>query len=349
MTATHTLLCFACLALTDGKLVPPRDYAGSLEERAQEAILIFEGAREPGEAVQDLILKIRVEGTAADFAWVVPFPHKPEVGKADPRLFAELFDYVETRRRLRMRKAKRQALGAEAAAGTKVEVLERRVVGSYDVALVREKKAGSLNGWLGDNGYQKLAGAEDVIGFYRQKGYVFACIKVTETALAKHGAVDLHPLRFTFKTGGRDAIYFPMKMTGLQSEPFDVNLYVFYRYWLNDRLSKYGFVHRGFRLRYRDWDTEDCEPHGGKAWSDPANDPFLRPLRARIPKLTHYMQARHPGEKFYLTNIQARRLDPGTVREWKDDLWLFPHYTDRDFVPYDARPGGPASGAYSSR
>ena len=45
-----------------------------------------------------------------------------------------------------------------------------------------------------------------------------------------------------------------MKLTGLQSQPFSVNLYVLYRYWLNDSKSKFGYEHRGFRLKYRDWD-----------------------------------------------------------------------------------------------
>ncbi|MEC8657736.1 MAG: hypothetical protein VXY33_00905 [Verrucomicrobiota bacterium] len=36
------------------------------------------------------------------------------------------------------------------------------------------------------------------------------------------------------------------------------------------------------------------------------------------------------------------------VRQWKDDLWLFPYYTNQAMVPYDSRTGGPAQTAYSS-
>jgi hypothetical protein len=39
-------------------------------------------------------------------------------------------------------------------------------------------------------------------------------------------------------------------------------------------------------------------------------------------------------------------LDPAVVRIWPEDLWFFPYYTDPKFVPYDARPGGPARGGY---
>ena len=125
-------------------------------------------------------------------------------------------------------------------------MLSRQLVGSFDVAVVRENQAGALNGWLEENGYRPLENADDVLDFYRDKNYVFACVKVDDAKLSEGSTVDLHPLRFSFATGGRDGIYFPMKMTGLQAEPFDVNLYVFYKAWINDRLSKFGYEHRGF-------------------------------------------------------------------------------------------------------
>jgi len=62
-----------------------------------------------------------------------------------------------------------------------------------------------------------------------------------------------------------------------------------------------------------------------------------------IPELTAYFQKRHAGERFYLTNIKAYRMKPADVRQWKNDLWMFPYYTDKSFVPYDARLGGVAA------
>ena len=346
--AAVAVLCWPSRVLADGKIVPPRDYKGSLEERTQEAIIIFHGSEKPGEATEDVILKIRVEGHVEKFAWIVPFPNEPRIEKEAPELFAELFNYVEARRASMQGKGKGAKFAAdEAKPGARgVEVLSRRVVGSFDTAVVREKVAGALNKWLEAEGFQTLPDAEDVIGFYRRKGYVFACIKVSDAELEKDKPVDSHPLRFTFKTGGRDGIFYPMKMTGLQSQPFDVNLYVFYGAWLNDRINRFGYIHRGFRLHYRDWDTRACKPNAGKTWSDPEGDPFLRSMAGRIPMVRKLMQKLHPGERYYLTNLQAMRLVPAEVRQWADDLWLFPYYTTRKFVPFDARPGGPASGAW---
>jgi hypothetical protein len=135
-------------------------------------------------------------------------------------------------------------------------------------------------------------------------------------------------------------------MTGLQTQPFDVNLYVFYRAWLNDRLNRYGYEQRGFQRRYRDWDSPRCKPNVGKNWSRPQSDPFLQSAHHHIPTVAKLFQDLHPDQRYYLTNIQAFDLDPGEVRNWADDLWLFPYYVNTGFIPYDARPGGVAASAY---
>lgn len=333
--------------LADGKVMPPRNYTGSLEEKAQEAIIVFTPGTAEKSAVQDLIIKIEVEGKVDDFAWVVPLPSEPSTREEDAVLFKECFDYVQARRRPQ-RKSKFSGSKNEAAADAKpaagaVEVLSREVVGSYDVAVVRENVAGALNVWLQEEGFQELEKAEDIVGYYREKGYVFACMKVADTELSKSGRADLHPLRFTFETGGRDGIYFPMKMTGLQNEKFDVNLYVFYSAWLNDHINGYGFEHRSFELTWRDYDSPQCDANAGKSWSAPKSDPYLKSYVSKIPELTRFFQKRHPGKRFYLTNITARGLKPKDVRRWDNDLWMFPYYTDNKMVPYDARDGGAAA------
>jgi len=332
----------------DGKLFSPRGYKGSLEERSQEAIILFQTLEQEGGSFEDLILKIGIKGKTDQFAWVIPFPREPKVEKEDAKLFQELHHYVQNRlARSGGRKEDTKAEGKPKGQERPVEVLSQRVVGSYSVAVVRERQAGALNQWLEKEGYQSLpADAEDVIGFYRRKGYVFACIKVKDATAGKADVSELHPLRFSFQTGGYDGIYFPMKMSGLQSDPFSVNLYVFFRAWINDRLSKQGYVHRGFSLSYRDWDSRLCEPNAGKSYSAPRQDPFLRDSADLIPTVTRLFQKLHPGERFYLTNIKAYHLNPGDVRQWSDDLWLFPYNTRPGWIPHDARPGGVASIAW---
>jgi len=338
----------------DGILVGPkfykeRAYKGSVEEESQEAIIIFHVGDEKRSATEDLILKVSVKGEVTNFGWVIPFPNEPKAAREDAKLFQELFAYVEARKHQLRQPKKGKGTGGmlgTAEPQEKVEVISRQIVGTYDVAVVREKQAGALNQWLDKEGFQTLDNADDVIGFYRKKGYVFACVKVKDAALSEDEPVDLHPLRFSFETGGRDGIYYPMKITGLQKESFDINLYVLYRFWLNDRLSKYGYLHRGFSRNYRDWDSPKCVANGGKAYSDPTSDPFLQSMAGKIPTVTKLLQKLHPGEKYYLTNIRMLRARPKDIRDWSDDLWLFPYYIDKKFVPCDARPGGIAAAAW---
>jgi hypothetical protein len=294
-----------------------------------------------------MILKIQVQGDVRQFAWVIPLPSEPVTAREDAAIFAELHNYVEARLPHGGGGGPRGAPAAKVEeAPAAVEVLSRKVVGSYDVAIVREQQAGTLNTWLTENGYRALENSEDVLGFYRRKRYVFACIKVSDAELPKGQGADLHPLRFTFSPGGRDGLYFPMRLTGLQTGKFNVNLYILYNKWINDRLSPFGYAHRGFQLKWRDFDSPKCEPNAGKRWSDPAADPYLAPYGFQFPTVTKLVQKLHPGERYYLTNIQAFDLAPSAVRDWSDDLWLFPYYTDKRMIPFDARPGGPASEAY---
>jgi hypothetical protein len=334
----------------DGMVVPPREYKGSLEERSQEALIVFHAGDESKPATEDLILKIRVEGDASSFAWVVALPNEPTTAPEDGKLFEELHRYVqEQKSRAKWVKSSEGPAGAAAPApksAAAVEVISRKDVGSYDVAIVREKEPGALNSWLADNGYRRVEGADDLFEWYRKKNYVFACVRVSDAAQAKGTAAELHPLRFSFATGGRDAAYFPMRLTGLQSERFDVNLYVLYGKWLNDRLNGYGYANRGFTLYWRDYDSPQCEPNAGKRWSDPGSDPYLGSFAHLVPNVTKLCQKLHPGARYYLTNLQAHSLAPRDVRDWADDLWLFPYYTDPKVIPHDARPGGPASAAY---
>ncbi|MGI9243256.1 MAG: hypothetical protein ACR2RV_20830, partial [Verrucomicrobiales bacterium] len=90
-----SLLLLQAPAFADGIVRPPRAYEGSLEEKSQEAIIVFQPGTAERSAVEDLILKIHVTGKADEFAWVVPFPSPPKTREEDAALFKECFDYVE--------------------------------------------------------------------------------------------------------------------------------------------------------------------------------------------------------------------------------------------------------------
>ena len=350
-------------AVADGHVKGPIGYEGSLAERSQEAIIIFRESEEIGQAHEEMILKIAVAGQTDRFAWIVPFPHEPTVTPADGKLFKELYEYVryQLRRGEKVAKSKKGfgggGLGGAAAGG--VDVLARKLVGSYDVATVRENEPGALNRWLVEEGYQQIENGDDVIGEYRQKGYVFCCIKVSDVHIVDDAETNLHPLRFSFRTGGRDGVYFPMKLTSLQQERFHVNLYVFTSRPLNDRHGPFGFERRGFTSSFSDsWKRRPLHSGGPGAtvsrapgrpdWSDARRDPYLRDVADKIPTVTELFGESFPGERFIMTSVGARYIRPEDVRAWEGDLWLFPRFGSRRAIPLDFRPGGPAHPDFAS-
>jgi hypothetical protein len=356
---TTTICCWLFVSLVwtscvwaDGKVVRPRDYHGSLEELAQEAIIIFQPGTEQQSAVEDLILKISVTGATNQFAWVIPLPKVPETTVESPALFQELFNYCELKSRSTSPKTAMPGTDAksEAPKVAEIKVIKTEVAGSFLIETVRPigniGVAQALNRWLVEQGYQPLEQADDVLNFYQRKNYVFACIRVNDAALRGDVPVEITPLRLRFNTGGRDGIIFPMKLTGLQAANFNVNLYVFARSWINNNLNQFGYEQQGFRLNFRDYDSSTCIANSGKWFANPTADQYLKPLAESIPNVTRLMQRLYPEGRFYLTKLSAYQLNPIDVRHWADDLWLFPYYTNTAFVPYDVRAAGPAAIAW---
>ncbi len=292
-----------------------------------------------------------VEGNVDDFGWIVPFPTEPTIVEEDPWLFTEIQEYVNTRSRRPGKPVNELPPWPVHVHSTAypTEVRGQGHVGDFDfkTTTILANETEELNKWLEESEYRPLAkNAEEILAFYREKGYVFACINVSDARLRKGIPVDFRTFRFSFKTGGRDGIYFPMKMSGLQEKPFEVNLYVFYKAWLNDHVSKFGHDNRGFLMRYRDWDTPTCTANAGKNYSDPEHDSFLAAHTNGLVTFSELCQRLHPGAPYYLTHLHSGTLDPQAVRSWSDDLWLFPNYVDPAFVPHDVRPSGPASLAW---
>src|SRR5262249_51197723 len=142
--------------------------------------------------------------------------------------------------------------------------------------------------------------------------YVFACIKVTE--VSTEGAPELHPLRFTFTVSQKQGIYFPMKLTGLQDEWFNLNLYIFHPYQLDHSRTEKGYTHYGFLREYSDWDTPGCEHNAGKKYWLPRSDPFLEPKAYLIPNVTSLFTKLHKGERYHLTQISGK-FNPRKIRQ----------------------------------
>jgi len=117
---------------------------------------------------------------------------------------------------------------------TEVWVLERQVIGSYDVATVASSDPGALGTWLKDNGFEMAPAAQPVIADYVKAGWVFVASKLRRDEDTLRPCAP-HPLVFKFST--KQPVY-PLRLTAVENGPLKVDLYVFGP----DRAAAKGFV-----------------------------------------------------------------------------------------------------------
>ncbi len=107
--------------------------------------------------------------------------------------------------------------------GPAVEVLDRGIIGSYEVTTVTSTDPGALGVWLKDNGFTMAPGAQPVIADYVKAGWVFSAAKLRRDQDTTRPSAP-HPLVFKFKA---DQPVYPLRLTAVENGSLKVDLYVF--------------------------------------------------------------------------------------------------------------------------
>lgn len=108
--------------------------------------------------------------------------------------------------------------------GSAVSVLERAVIGDFDVAVVQSQDAGEMKEWLTTNGFQSSAQADRAIENYVKNGWVFVVSKLTR---AFDDARMSAPTPLIFRFPAKSPVY-PMQLTGAgATTPLKLELFVF--------------------------------------------------------------------------------------------------------------------------
>ncbi len=107
--------------------------------------------------------------------------------------------------------------------GQNVSILDRKLVGVFETTTIASHDAKALQVWLSENGFTVPTNAEPVIASYVKDGWVFVATKVRRDQPDIETSTP-HPLSFTFKT---DKPVYPMRLTGVDSGPLSIELYVF--------------------------------------------------------------------------------------------------------------------------
>lgn len=112
---------------------------------------------------------------------------------------------------------------SSATSAKEVSILDRKIVGVFDTAVITSRDAKSLQSWLSENGFVVPTNSQPVIEAYLKEGWVFATAKVSRHD--SDGETNtLHPLSFVFNT---ERPVYPMRLTGLGNAPLTVELYYF--------------------------------------------------------------------------------------------------------------------------
>ena len=141
-----------------------------INESEQKAAIFFSNGTEK------LMVSPSYDGATEEFAWIIPVPSRPKVEIVDGAIFHELA--ALTAPMLLSPPPSAESSGRKLAT---VQVLERKIVGHYDVSVLSSSDPDALMKWLGSNGYQLPDKAIDPIKEYIKRHWTFVACKVTDS------------------------------------------------------------------------------------------------------------------------------------------------------------------------
>lgn len=103
-----------------------------------------------------------------------------------------------------------------------VEVLDRRLVGSYEVEVVAAADPAAMSAWLAERGLASTPAADRVIAEYVSEGWVFVASQLQREASSAEPMTP-HPLLFRFPA---TQMVYPVRLTATDGRPLGLELYV---------------------------------------------------------------------------------------------------------------------------
>jgi len=116
-----------------------------------------------------------------------------------------------------------RAGASSSSAADAVAVLDRQIVGVFETQTIASHDPEALRNWLRGHGFLVPTNSESVIASYVKDGWVFVTAKIRRDD-ERWTTNTPHPLSLTFKT---ERPVYPMRLTGVDNGPVQVNLYVF--------------------------------------------------------------------------------------------------------------------------
>ena len=199
----------ACV-FADGGYFPKPGYW--VRPGQQKAIVFHEGN------VETLIITSNFQGNAKDLAWIIPTPTRPEVTKANEKVFTNVAKLAQQRYSYGYG-LEAMSMGMKATEDLGVVVIESKQVDYYDVNVLLATSSADLVEWFNENNYTYPEEYAYVLNYYIQKGWYFTAVKISPEA---QGATEVMqdlkeghatPVKMVFLS---EKIVFPLKISAVE-------------------------------------------------------------------------------------------------------------------------------------
>ena len=175
--------------------------------------------------IEDIIFKVKYEGNANDFGWIIPVPSLPKIDTKSEdldKIFNELA-YLTGR------------LGGgwrtKGPGETDLDIVEETTVGIYNVVVLQAHNHEALMDWLNQHNYEIPSEKYEIINEYVNKGWYFVASRIIPERLEEKGSI--HPIHLTFSSS---EIVYPMKISSISAKKnMQVLLYVFTDYMIYEK------------------------------------------------------------------------------------------------------------------
>ena len=283
MTLKHTLIALGLASLpvvasADGAIMSEPDYY--MYETAQTAAIFYEADTQ----TETLVVSMTYQGTAKDFAWIIPTPGQPEVERGSRTLFTEISDLIYGDSDYGYYGYPTSGALEETAVDSGVTVVEEKQVDYYDVTVLEATSGQDLLTWLNDNGYSYPEEKQYILNDYVSAGWYFTAMKINAESVDKTVAEALHtgqavPVQLTFTAAN---LVYPLRISAVTEDTTTyqtIDLYIF-----DDHKVEAG----QFSENYGDWVKKDdittlAHDTNGNPWVEPTEKKyFLTHLSASL-------------------------------------------------------------------
>lgn len=244
------LFLLPTFAQADGGLFPPDNQW--MYETGQKGAIFYQNETET------LVLQTSFSGDAKDFAWIIPTPSQPEVTKVSDDIFTKLTELTSVNDIIIPMLGGIATTSLENA--DKVQVLEEKQLGIYEVKVLSATSANALYDWLKENNYKYPESKKYILDDYITNKWFFTTAKISTSAITEDVATKLKqgklsPIKLVFET--KNMVY-PLKISAVTETGHLQSFDDYYTGSYNQSIELYIFAdHKkeisGFSVDYANW------------------------------------------------------------------------------------------------